>query len=98
MAPEWLRPDATLSSDADLRRLQLRWLTDELWMRRIVLGVAIVLPSGGVAALLVAPSAHTLVGACAGSVAGPPLAYFFGRPGRSTEPPASSESRPQVVA
>lgn len=81
MPPEWLRPNAGLSSDEDLRRLQLRWLTDDLWMRRLVLAVAILLPSAGLVAVILSPSVLSAVGAGAGSLVALPLAYFFGREG-----------------
>lgn len=39
--PEWLNK-RDLASDPDLRTLQLRWATDDLWIRRIEVGVTIV--------------------------------------------------------
>jgi hypothetical protein len=38
--PEWLHPGFALADDEELRRLQLRWLRDELWLRRVLLCAA----------------------------------------------------------
>jgi hypothetical protein len=35
MAPKWLAKDARLADDEELRRLQLRWFADDIWMRRV---------------------------------------------------------------
>jgi hypothetical protein len=35
MAPKWLAKDARLADDKELRRLQLRWFADDIWMRRV---------------------------------------------------------------
>lgn len=78
MLPDWVTTDSGLSSDADLRSLQLRWLRDEIWMRRAVLTVGLLLSGLNVGILFVAPSAVSLA-AGATSLIGLPLAYFFGR-------------------
>ena len=79
--PDWVTTASGLSSDADLRSLQLRWLRDEIWMRRAVLCVGLLIPAVNVGILLVAPSTVSLA-AGAASLLGVPLAYFFGRGSR----------------
>jgi hypothetical protein len=52
MAPKWLANDARLADDKELRRLQLRWFADDIWMRRVAFWLL---------ALLMLVSALTLV-------------------------------------
>jgi len=40
MPPDWLQKNARLASDEELRRLQLRWARDDLWMRRISFAIS----------------------------------------------------------
>jgi hypothetical protein len=81
--PDWVIRDAGLSSDDDLRDLQLRWLADEIWMRRLVLCVALLIQTLGVGVMFIAPSTASLIGAGVTSMIALPLAYFFGRGLRS---------------
>jgi hypothetical protein len=85
----WPLVDIGLSSDEDLRQLQLQWLRDELWMRRLVLIVAATLPLIGVIIATVTPSVSWMLGLGAGSSIALPLAYFFGRrPAEAPQPVA----------
>jgi hypothetical protein len=77
--PEWLRKDVGLSSDPELRRLQLRWFGDEIWMRRLVLGVALVTHTMSLVCLAVAPSLPSAAAAGVCSLISLPVVYFFGR-------------------
>lgn len=80
--PEWVDPDARLSTDHDLRRQQLRWIADDIWMRRVVLCLVAMLPLAGAACFFVSPSLGTGLGVGTTALAALPLAYFFGRPAR----------------
>jgi hypothetical protein len=87
MDPAWLRQDFGLSADPDLRQLQIRWLRDNIWMRRIVLGFALVCPVVAIAVFVAWPSATSIAGAGVSSIVSVPLAYFFGRSGRARGDP-----------
>jgi hypothetical protein len=77
--PEWPPKDAGLAGDEDLRRLQLRWARDDLWMRRILFAMTIVVTVAGVIMFLVAPS--KTIGSAGGAVSLVMLsvARFFSR-------------------
>jgi hypothetical protein len=79
---DWIQQGASLSSDDDLRQLQLRGLRHELWMRWLVLGGALLLPTAGMAALFVAPGHGPLPKIGVSAILAVPLYYFFGSRGR----------------
>lgn len=73
MLPEWLHPGFALAEDEELRRLQLRWLRDDLWLRRVsscavvaslvgLLLVAVLMPTD---ALRLAGGGATALSVCA---------------------------------
>jgi peptidoglycan/LPS O-acetylase OafA/YrhL len=55
--PPWQGPDISLASDPDLRQLQLRWLRDELWMRRIMFAILLVSTVAMIVAVVLWPGA-----------------------------------------
>ncbi len=55
MAPDWLQKNARLASDEELRRLQLRWARDDLWMRRISFAMSVMVLAASLVLLVVQP-------------------------------------------
>lgn len=55
MPPDWLQKNARLASDEDLRRLQLRWARDDLWMRRISFAISVIALVAGLALFVLQP-------------------------------------------
>lgn len=78
MQPAWLEEDA-LASDADLRELQLRWMRDELWMRRIAFSAWAVALLALMVALTVQRSGIAATAGAASGLLTAPVAYYFGR-------------------
>jgi hypothetical protein len=78
--PDWDCKNTGLSSDDDLREQQLRWLRDDIWMRRLVFGVALLGSLIGIAAPFMSMSPALLAGADLPVLA--MLAYFFALPRR----------------
>jgi hypothetical protein len=70
MDGRWLpdNPDR-LATDADLRQLQLRWLRDDLVMRRIRFAMTIATPVVGALGFAISPEAAIIGGATTGSTA-----------------------------
>jgi hypothetical protein len=81
--PDWVKHNSELAADADLRLLQLRWAKDDIWMRRVVFTLAILVALGSIVYTVVEPSAHALALAGGTTLIGVPMAYFFGRRARS---------------
>jgi hypothetical protein len=79
MDPAWLGKDFGLSTDPDLRQLQIRWLRDNIWMRRVVLGFSLICPAVAIVVFIAWPSVPSIAGAGASWLVSAPLAYFFGR-------------------
>jgi hypothetical protein len=79
--PDWVKHNSTLATDADLRLLQLRWAKDDIWMRRVVFALAILVSLGSIVYTIVSPSTGAAEVAGGTSVVGLPVAYFFGRRG-----------------
>lgn len=75
MPPRWL-DKAALAQDPDLRRLQLRWASDDLWMRR----AAFVLGAGALvaAAIVLALQPDAFARVAAGLIA-TGTTYLYGR-------------------
>src|SRR4051812_20344549 len=80
MAPAWL---AREDPDEALRELQLRWFRDDLWMRRVVFGLAVAAVVGLLFAILLLPQHAVRLASILGSISVPSLAYYFGRRGRA---------------
>jgi hypothetical protein len=78
-----VKHNAKLATDADLRLLQLRWAKDDIWMRRVVFVLAILVSLGSIVYTVVAPSPGTVAVAGGTTLIGVPMAYFFGRRTRS---------------
>jgi hypothetical protein len=52
MPPDWLQSDFDLSSDLELRRLQIRWAKDDVWMRRLAFCVSLLIAFAGMTLLV----------------------------------------------
>jgi hypothetical protein len=77
VAPKWLAKDARLSEDEDLRRLQLKWFSDDIWLRRgafLLLTIIVLLAAF---LLLVRPPSYGPGLGFLGLLS-TPLAYFLG--------------------
>jgi hypothetical protein len=81
MQPEWLDADF-LASDQDLRRLQLRWLRDDIWMRRAVFLLWLGASASAVVALFMREVAFAIGSAVGCGALSWPLVYYF-RPPRA---------------
>jgi hypothetical protein len=76
MPPEWLTKKA-LAGDEELRKLQLRWMGDDIWMRRIAFGLVVVVVIVAVVSFVLQPIPRaTKVFGCL-TLLGPLLTYFF---------------------
>jgi hypothetical protein len=83
MPPTWVHQEHGLSSDPALRELQRRWLLDELWIRRLVMGMVLLVQLAGLGLLLIDPSVERLAGVGTTSLTAIPVWYFFGERRRS---------------
>lgn len=77
MPPRWL-DKSSLARDQDLRRLQLRWAGDDLWMRRGVFILTAAVLLAAVIALALEPAVVPKLAAIA-IVGGSVARYYFGR-------------------
>jgi small neutral amino acid transporter SnatA (MarC family) len=74
-----VKHNSKLATDADLRQLQLRWAKDDIWMRRVVFALAVLLSIGSIVYAILSPSTGAAAIAGGTTVVGVPVAYFFGR-------------------
>jgi hypothetical protein len=82
MFPDWVRRDVDLARDEDLRRLQLRWARDDLWMRRISFAIAMVALATCLVLSVIQPFKVISSGWSAITLAALPVAYFLRRQSR----------------
>lgn len=96
----WFPENFVLSADPELRQLQLQWLRDEIWMKRLVFGVVLAHPPLGFVAVALSQSQLSVVAAVATSLVTLPLAYFFGRgpPRRRPQPFTRARAGPETTA
>lgn len=78
MPPDWLKHSAKLAADSDLRLLQLRWARDDIWMRRVIFVIAVLVIVASIVYLLLEPSHGATGVATVTTLLGLPIAYFFG--------------------
>jgi hypothetical protein len=79
MRQDWLPKGQRLAADPVLRKLQLRWITDEIWMRRVVFVVVIAAALVGLVYGAVESSARAAIGGGVTALAILTAYYFGGR-------------------